>query len=112
MQASFRLAVAAGVSPAAMELVKDPEPLRLGDERGRETLGDKGWTVLVYADEMTRKVEVADATFKALRALFDEREVVEITATVSELRGMRGEKGKETVRSKAVANEDGTGGVL
>ena len=79
------LAAAAGVSPAGLARVRDPAPLRLADDAGREELGERGWAVLVYADEMTRDVEVRDDTFAALRALFDEKEVVEITATVSEL---------------------------
>jgi alkylhydroperoxidase family enzyme len=41
------------------------------------------WAVLRYTDEMTRKVEVQDETFAELRRWFDDKEVVEITATVS-----------------------------
>jgi len=76
------LAAAAGVSAAGLARVRDPAPLRLADVEGRAELGDRAWTVLVYTDEMTRDVEVRDETFAALRALFGEKDVVEITATV------------------------------
>ncbi|TGJ76617.1 hypothetical protein E0Z10_g10843 [Xylaria hypoxylon] len=49
----------------------------------RDGLGVKEWAVLRYTDEMTRLVRVADETFDALRSVCDEREVVEITATVA-----------------------------
>ncbi|OTA69973.1 hypothetical protein K449DRAFT_380006 [Hypoxylon sp. EC38] len=104
------LAVAAGVSAEAMEVVKRGELVPGGDkdedeegkgkgkgkgkrEREREEearkeaeglgLGEREWAVLRYADEMTRNVEVSDAVFGALRKVCSEREVVEVTATVS-----------------------------
>lgn len=76
------LAVQGGVSEALMERVKAPGPLRLegGDGQG---FTKKQWAALVYTDEMTRNVEVQPETFARLKALFSEREVVEITATVA-----------------------------
>lgn len=71
------LAVEGGVSAEAMELVKEAT-LPDGDAR----LNEKQWAVLVYADEMTRKVKVSDGTFARVRALFNDQEVTEITATV------------------------------
>ncbi|KAI1486569.1 AhpD-like protein [Biscogniauxia mediterranea] len=53
-----------------------------GDDR-RGGLGDREWAVLRYADEMTRNVRVGDGLFEEMRALFSEREIVEITATVA-----------------------------
>lgn len=38
--------------------------------------------VLAYTDAMTREVTVPDAVFDALRAEFDDRDIVELTATV------------------------------
>lgn len=38
--------------------------------------------VLDYTDAMTRQVTVPDPVFKALRAHFDDRQIVELTATV------------------------------
>lgn len=76
------LAVAGGVSEGLMEKVKVPGALKLGEGRG-EGFTDGQWATLVYADEMTRNVEVEDKTFERLRELFSEREVVEITATVA-----------------------------
>ena len=37
---------------------------------------------MAYCDEMTRNIRVKDATFAALREAFDDKEIVEITATV------------------------------
>lgn len=74
------LAVQAGVEERVMEVVKTEAPLTMG---GRvEGLNEKQWAVLVYTDEMTRNVQVADETFEVLKDLFSEQEVVEITATV------------------------------
>ncbi|KAI0451660.1 AhpD-like protein [Xylaria acuta] len=83
------LAAAAGLGPAALEVVRrEGDLLRDVSDREREDarrdgLRDKEWAVLRYADEMTRLVRVDDATFETLRNLCDEREVVEITATVA-----------------------------
>jgi alkylhydroperoxidase family enzyme len=78
------LAVQGGVAEELMEKIKVPQQLRLdGDDGSREGFSDKQWATLVYADEMTRNVEVSDGTFARLRELFSEREVVEITGTVA-----------------------------
>ncbi|KAB5577654.1 AhpD-like protein [Coniochaeta sp. 2T2.1] len=76
------LAVQGGVSEGLMEQVKVPEGLKFGEGQG-EGFSEKQWACLVYADEMTRNVEVRDETFARVRELFSEREVVEITATVA-----------------------------
>lgn len=73
------LALKGGVSVEALEVVKQDE---LGGERP-DTLNEKQWAVLKYTDEMTRNVQVHDATFAQLKALFSDKEVVEVTATVS-----------------------------
>ena len=39
--------------------------------------------VLAYCDAMTREIHVPDAVFDAVRRHFDEREMVELTATVA-----------------------------
>ncbi|KAL7814063.1 AhpD-like protein [Trichoderma gracile] len=76
------LAVQGGVSEEAMEVVKRDE---LGGSGGRPEglLSERQWAVLVYADEMTRNVQVKDETFAVLKGLFSDQEVVEITATVA-----------------------------
>lgn len=74
------LAVKAGVGEEAMEVVKREGPLE--GARPGLLLSERQWAVLVYADEMTRNVEVGDLTFATVRELFSEKEVVEITATV------------------------------
>jgi alkylhydroperoxidase family enzyme len=72
------LAVKGGVSEAALEHIKKDQ---LG-ERPAE-LNEQQWAVLLYTDEMTRNVQVKDETFAHLKSLFNDQEVVEITATVS-----------------------------
>jgi alkylhydroperoxidase family enzyme len=82
------LAVAAGVDAALLAadgvVAQGGTPLRLADGAGAGAKGfsERQWVVLVYADEMTRNVEVSDETFAKLKELFSEKEVVEITATV------------------------------
>lgn len=76
------LAVQGGVGEELMERVKEPGELRIGQGEGHG-FTEKQWVTLVYADEMTRNVEVRDETFKVLKGLFTDREVVEITATVA-----------------------------
>lgn len=78
------LAVQAGVSEAAMELVKAEDLASVtAEQRARAGLGEKEWSVLRLTDEMTRNVSVRDKTFDELKRHFDEREVVELVATVS-----------------------------
>ncbi|KAI1140188.1 AhpD-like protein [Hypoxylon sp. FL0543] len=100
------LAVEAGVGVDALGVVRRGELVPLstggegeggkgkGDVEGEEEekarkeaesvgLGEREWAALRYADEMTRKVEVSDAVFAALRRMFSEREIVEVTATVA-----------------------------
>jgi hypothetical protein len=48
-------------------------------------LSAKQLAVARYADAMTRDVKVSDATFGELKGLFNDKEVVEITATVSSM---------------------------
>jgi alkylhydroperoxidase family enzyme len=74
------LAAKGGVSAEALKVVKKDGPL--AGPRPGLLLNEKQWAVLVYADEMTRNVEVTDATFAVVKGLFTEKEVVEITATV------------------------------
>lgn len=45
-------------------------------------LSEKQWAVVRYTDAMTRGVKVSDEVFAEVRRHFDDREVVEITATV------------------------------
>jgi alkylhydroperoxidase family enzyme len=72
------LAVKGGVSEEAMEHVKEDQLV----DRPAE-LSERQWAVLLYADEMTRNVQVTDETFAMVRSIFTDQEVVELTATVS-----------------------------
>ena len=51
--------------------------------KDRGVLSEKQWAVLRYADAMTRDVEIKEEVFGEVKKSFNEREVVEITATVA-----------------------------
>ena len=69
------VALAEGLSQAQVDAVADWPASTLFDVRARD--------VLAYADAMTLQVQVPKELFGALRAHFDDREVVELTATVA-----------------------------
>ena len=64
-----------GLTQAQVDAVADWRGSALFDERTRD--------VLAYADAMTLQVQVPQPLFDALRAHFDDRELVELTATVA-----------------------------
>jgi alkylhydroperoxidase family enzyme len=68
-------AVQAGLAPAQLEAMRSG--LRAADL----TAADRA--VLDYATTMTRSVDVPEALFDSVRAHFDERETVELTATIA-----------------------------
>lgn len=78
------LAAAAGVSVAALDVVKAET---LPEARQVKLFNEKQWAVLRYTEEMTRNVQVSDEVFALVREHFDDRETVEITATVRNGRG-------------------------
>ena len=47
-----------------------------------ELFDDRERAVLAYSESMTREVHVPDAVFEAVRIHFNERELVELTATI------------------------------
>jgi len=55
----------------------------LGDWPSSEVFEARERAVLSYADAMTRTVQVPDHVFAAVQAHFDERLVIELTATVA-----------------------------
>lgn len=63
---------------------------KLDQAGGKGPLSDKQWVVLRYADAMTREVKVKDGLFAELKdvAGFNEREIVELTATVAGYNGV------------------------
>lgn len=84
------LAIQAGVPESFMEdYVKGCEDLASITPEQKATaateagVGDKEWAVLRFTDEMTRRVQVPDEVFAEMKKLFGEKEIVEITATVS-----------------------------
>ena len=72
------LARKGGVPEQGMEAIKVE---RLPEAR-LEGLTQRQWVVVLYADEMTRNVEVKDETFELLKKEFNDREIVELTTTV------------------------------
>ncbi|KAI9172412.1 hypothetical protein HJFPF1_01914 [Paramyrothecium foliicola] len=72
------LAVKGGVSETAMEHVQQDQLGERPDE-----FNERQWAVLLYADEMTRNVQVKDDTFALIKSSFSDQEVVELTATVA-----------------------------
>jgi AhpD family alkylhydroperoxidase len=69
------VARAEGLSQAQVDAVRSWQDSPLFDARTR--------AVLAYADAMTQQVQVPQPLFDALRLHLDEREVVELTATVA-----------------------------
>jgi alkylhydroperoxidase family enzyme len=55
------------------------DDLQMGQTDG---FSDIERSVLAYTDAMTKEVRVADEVFKAVKAHFNEREMVELTATI------------------------------
>ncbi|PGH10187.1 hypothetical protein AJ80_07546 [Polytolypa hystricis UAMH7299] len=72
----------AGFSPEAMELVKRGPENPPTDEELNALLTPAHVAVYKYTEAMTRTVKVSDEVFAELKKHFNDREVVEITATV------------------------------
>jgi AhpD family alkylhydroperoxidase len=68
-------ALDAGISEAQIDGLDDWKNSKLFDAAQH--------AVLAYTDVMTREIEVPDATFAAVRRVFDNRELVELTATIA-----------------------------
>lgn len=81
------LEASGGLSAEGIEFVKtagvEEGSLEGFGERGRELLGERHWAVLRYTDAMTRGCVVPQPVFEGLKAVFSEREVVEVTSTVA-----------------------------
>jgi alkylhydroperoxidase family enzyme len=74
------LARKGGVGEEGMKVLGREEST--GEGSTEEGLSEKQWAVVRYTDAMTRGVRVTDEVFGELGKHFDDREVVEITATV------------------------------
>ncbi|CAD6442626.1 c18d35a9-584c-47b1-adb0-070cab7e2ff0 [Sclerotinia trifoliorum] len=80
------LAKKGGVSDEGMEVLKREKCEREGQGDGNgnaEGLSGKQWAVVKYTDEMTRNVRVPEEVFEDLKRCFDEKEIVELTATIA-----------------------------
>lgn len=69
--------LAAGLTAAQIAVLRDPEPA------ADEVLGERLTVAMHYTDAMTRDVVVPDELFARLREHFDDRRIVELTATVA-----------------------------
>ncbi|KAL2848068.1 AhpD-like protein [Aspergillus pseudoustus] len=69
-----------GLSDAALRVVRDTEAIVL-EKIAEGVLSPAEGAVLRYTDAMTRNVTVPDDVFQAIREHFNDREIVEITAT-------------------------------
>ena len=82
------LALKAGISKEGLETAYGAEVFK-ASESDAITFADKDgltreqWIVLVYADQMTIGVEVADKVMEALKGILSEKQVVELTATIA-----------------------------
>lgn len=82
------LAIKAGVRREVMQVVFDLPFVGRGNDReqnakGLETLSSEERGVLVYTDQMTVGVQVEDAVSEGLKAFLDDKQIVELTATVA-----------------------------
>lgn len=71
-----------GLSEEALQVVGDAKT-DFSDEVAEKTLTREQRAVLKYTDAMTKTVTVPDEVFQELKGCFNEKEVVEITATVA-----------------------------
>jgi alkylhydroperoxidase family enzyme len=67
---------------SAPEGLSDAEAEALADWQSATTFTPRERAALAYTDAMTRDVAVPDAVFDALRAHFDERQIVELSVLV------------------------------
>lgn len=72
-----QIAKGAGVSERGLESIKNRDMI---DEAG---LDERQAAVLRYADAITRTATVPDHVFNTVRAFFNEKEMVELTASVA-----------------------------
>ncbi|KAJ5179495.1 Carboxymuconolactone decarboxylase [Penicillium capsulatum] len=71
-----------GLSDEALKVVGDAQA-DFSVELAGQVLSREQRAVLRYTDAMTKMVTVPDEVFNALKECFDEKEVVEVTATVA-----------------------------
>ncbi|MDQ4061031.1 MAG: carboxymuconolactone decarboxylase family protein [Pseudomonadota bacterium] len=69
------IALQEGITQAQLDALSDWEHSDLFDARQR--------AVLAYTDAMTRQIQVPEPVFAAVRGEFDDRQLIELTATVA-----------------------------
>ncbi len=55
----------------------------LADWRAASVFDPRQRATLAYADDMTQKIQVGEEVFRAVRGLFNDQEIVELTATIA-----------------------------
>jgi len=75
VQAHRKHALAEGITPAQLDAIADWRQTDLFDAGER--------AVLTYTDAITDEIKVSDEVFAGVRALFDDRQMVEITGTIA-----------------------------
>ncbi|KAF2175770.1 hypothetical protein K469DRAFT_743182 [Zopfia rhizophila CBS 207.26] len=73
------------ITPEGLETAKTAKIIEKGGEVPSEGggLGKREWTVLAYTDQMTIGVEVDENVTERLKEFLNERQIVELTATVA-----------------------------
>lgn len=80
------LALQNGISKQGLETTRDAALIKRGDSLRRESEGGltvEQWVVLAYTDQMTVGVEVDEGVTERLKGFLNDRQVVELTATVA-----------------------------
>ena len=68
----------AGVSEEGLDTVRTWETGKLGKD-GKGGLSERLWAVMLYADAMTKEVQVSDETFNRVKEHFNDRQMVELS---------------------------------
>ena len=72
-------------SPYAARAGVSEEGIKAALEGRSQNLSEKQWAVVQYAESMTKDVKVPRNVFDAVKSILDNRQVVELTATVAAL---------------------------
>ena len=73
----------AGLSHAQLAIIRDTSSALSDDIDSHGVLSDVQRRCLVYTDWMTRNIQVPQRVFDAVREVFNEQEVVEVTTTIA-----------------------------
>lgn len=77
------LARSAGLSQAQLSIIRDESTALSENVDPHALLSVAQLAALTYADWVTKKIHVPHAIFKAVKAHFNDQQIVEITVTIS-----------------------------